>query len=47
MKKGCLITSIIALAAFAVGLALIYRIFFIPSGIEIDKTKYPITGIDI
>ena len=47
MKKGCLITSVIALAAFAVGIALIYRIFFIPSGIEIDKKKYPITGIDV
>ena len=24
-----------------------YRIFFLPKGIEIDKSKYPITGIDI
>jgi len=47
MKKGCLIITVITLVAFAIGIVLVYRVFFIPSGIEIDKTKYPITGIDI
>ncbi len=47
MKKRYLILIGIVLATFAVGIILIYRWFFIPSGIEIDKAKYPITGIDI
>lgn len=47
MKKGFLIIIIISLTVFAVGIILIYRIFFIPFGIEIDKRMYPVTGIDI
>ena len=35
------------LFATAVGLIITYRIFFIPPGIDIDKLKYPITGIDV
>lgn len=43
MKK---ILGSIAIIAIIAGL-FFYRIFFVPSGIEIDKSKYPITGIDI
>ncbi|MBK8847503.1 MAG: hypothetical protein IPO27_13525 [Bacteroidetes bacterium] len=47
MKKGCIIGFMIALFAIAVGLIIIYTIIYIPSGIDIDKIKYPITGIDV
>lgn len=47
MKKGCIISILIVLIFCIVGIFSIYYIFFIPSGIEIDKQKYPITGIDI
>ncbi|MBS1764014.1 MAG: hypothetical protein JSS90_03485 [Bacteroidetes bacterium] len=47
MKKGCIVIFGITLIAVAIGIVIIYRVFFIPNGIEIDKIKYPITGIDI
>lgn len=30
-----------------IGLIIVYRLFFIPSGIDIDKNIYPVTGIDV
>jgi len=47
MKKRYVIGFIIILFAIVVGLIIIYRLFNIPSGIDINKKKYPITGIDI
>ena len=47
MKKRYIIGFVIFLFAIAVGLIIIYRIIFIPHGIDIDKLKYPITGIDV
>nr|MBK9653263.1 hypothetical protein [Bacteroidota bacterium] len=47
MKKGCIIGFLIALFAIAAGLIIIYTNIYIPSGIDIDKIKYPITGIDV
>lgn len=47
MKKGCIIGFIVLLAIIAVGLIITYRIIFIPSGVDINKEIYPITGIDI
>ena len=47
MKKRYIIGFVIFLFAIAVGLIIIYRIIFIPYGIDIDKLKYPITGIDV
>ena len=47
MKKGYIIGFMLLLFAIAVGLIIIYRITFIPSGIDIDKLKYPVTGIDV
>ncbi len=44
MKKGCIILLIFMLAATLAG---VYWIFFVPRGIAIDKTRYPITGIDV
>lgn len=46
-KKGCLI---IVAIVFLISILLViaaYRVFFIPSGISIDKKEFPITGIDI
>ena len=47
MKKGCLVALLFFLAIGAIGLLVLYRIFFVPHGIDIDKKKYPITGVDI
>ena len=47
MKKGCLIFFGSVAVILIIGALLIYWMFFVPSGIEIDKTKFPITGIDI
>jgi lysozyme len=47
MKKTYKIALMIILFALALGIFIIYRIIFIPSGIDIDKIKYPITGIDV
>jgi lysozyme len=47
MKKGCLIFFGSVAVVLIIGALLIYRMFFVPSGIEIDKTKFPITGIDV
>lgn len=30
-----------------IGFLFVYKIFFVPHGIDIDKQKYPVTGIDI
>jgi lysozyme len=47
MKKRYKIGFMLFLFAIAVGLIIFYRVIFIPSGIEIDKLKYPVTGIDV
>lgn len=47
MKKGCLIVFASVAVILIIGAIVNYRVFFVPSGIEIDKTKFPITGIDI
>lgn len=47
MKKRYIIWFLIFLFTISVGLIIIYRIIFIPTGIDIDKIKYPITGIDV
>jgi len=47
MKKGCLIYTLNTLVAITVSLVHVYRVFIIPSRIQIDKAKYPKTGIDI
>lgn len=47
MKKTYKIALMIILFALALGIFIIYRIIFIPSSIDIDKIKYPITGIDV
>ena len=47
MKKGCIIGFMLALFAIAAGLIINCTIIYIPSGIDIDKIKYPITGIDV
>lgn len=47
MKRGWIIWIFIFLIAVVVGIYIIYRILFIPHGIDIDKQRYPVTGIDI
>jgi lysozyme len=47
MRNGCLIISGSIAVILIITAIFIYRIFFIPNGIEIDKNNYPITGIDI
>ena len=46
-KKGCFILGGSFVFILIIGLIIAYRILFIPFGINIDKNKYPITGIDI
>ncbi|MDG4951274.1 hypothetical protein NLM59_10075 [Weeksellaceae bacterium KMM 9724] len=46
-KKGCLILGISVTSLIIIGVIVLYRMFFIPHGINIDKDKYPVTGIDI
>jgi lysozyme len=47
MKKKYIFGFIIILVALASGLFILFRVFLTPSGIDIDKLKYPVTGIDI
>jgi lysozyme len=47
MKKRYIFGFVIFLFAVALGLFLIYRLIFVPTGIDIDKLKYPVTGIDV
>jgi len=46
MKKGYLIALGVSLCLIVIILFVI-RMYFIPSGINIDKSKYPISGIDV
>ena len=47
MKNKIIVGLLIILFAIAFGIFIIYRVILVPSGIDIDKTKYPITGIDV
>ena len=47
MKKNYIIGIVIFLITLFVGIYIAYRILLVPFGISIDKTKYPVTGIDI
>ena len=47
MKKGYLIFLDSVTVILLIGALLIYKVFFIPNGIDIDKVEYPITGIDV
>lgn len=48
MKKVTfIIILIIILLILIIGINWIYKVYFMPKGIEIDKTRYPITGIDV
>jgi lysozyme len=48
MKKGYFITVLITIILILiVGILWLYRYYYMPKGIEIDKTRYPITGIDV
>jgi lysozyme len=47
MKKGYLIFFSSVAVTFIIGALLIYKVPFVPNGIEIDKVEYPITGVDV
>jgi lysozyme len=47
MKKIFFLVAGIFVAISIIGVILIYRILFIPGGIDIDKSRYPVTGIDV
>jgi len=47
MKNKVIIGLMIILFAIAFGIFIIYKVILVPSGIDIDKIKYPITGIDV
>jgi lysozyme len=47
MKKGYLIFFSLVAVVLINGALLVYRVFFVPNGIEIDKVEYSITGIDV
>jgi lysozyme len=47
MRNKVIIGLMIILFAIAFGIFIIYKVILVPSGIDIDKIKYPITGIDV
>jgi lysozyme len=47
MKKGYWLLIFVATVVGFIGLFLVYKTFFVPIGIDIDKKRYPVTGIDI
>jgi lysozyme len=47
MKKLNILYIVILGSLFSIFLFVIYKFFFVPIGINIDKNIYPITGIDV
>ena len=47
MKKGYWLLIFVATVVGFTGLLLVYKTFFVPIGIDIDKKRYPVSGIDI
>jgi len=48
MKKSSLFVIFVTIfIVIIIGTIIFYRLLFIPSGIEIDKQRFPITGVDI
>ena len=46
MRKGYLIALGISICLIVIVIVVV-RMYYVPKGISIDKTKYPITGIDV
>jgi len=48
LNKSILIKTILTILIFSIiGIYIAYRVYLQPDGIDINKSKYPVTGIDI
>ena len=47
MQKGCRLSLSIIIAFTIITIIIAYRVFFIPHGIEINHSKFPVFGIDV